>query len=168
MYNVDGSSAPMAATERACGAQPANTNALKSGTHSDALQQARRLAFLDGEGVMPEVPVSRAAWARLFDVNEKAITVAEIRLAKSLAQHDRLPFRGLPSLGPLARQRLAILNLLKRSATAGIAYGYALYQQADPRFFDHVRLLARDELRIARLEEKVVRDLEDAALRTSE
>ncbi len=91
-----------------------------------------------------------------------------MRLARALAGQEGLQWNGLPSLGPLARQRLAVLNLLRRATVAGIAYGYALYQRADPGFFQHVRFLVADELRIACLEERLVRDLEDAAARRTQ
>ena len=160
---MSASGATPVADKRSQGAQPANTNALKSGTHAHALIRARELVALDEEGIMPEVPVSRAGWARLFGTDVKAVEMAERRLAKSLARQEGLPVVGLPALSPLARQRLALLNLLKRATMAGIAYGYALYEQASPGFFAHVRLLARDERRIRDLEQRVIQDLADAA-----
>lgn len=153
----------LSAVQRLGGAPAGNTNALKSGTHTNAVAQAREMVALDEQGTMPEVPVSRAAWARLFGTDVKAVEMAEKRLASALAKQEGLPFRSLTAFGPLARQRLALLNLLKRATTAGIAYAHHLYERAEPGFFEHVRLLARDERRIRDLEERVIVDLADAA-----
>ena len=136
--------------------------AVKSTTYSNSVEEARSLTALDEEGAMPVVPTNRAAWARLFGTDVKAVEMAEKRLAVALAKQEGLPFRSLTDFGPLARQRLALLNLLKRATTAGIAYAHHLYEQAEPRFFDHVRLLTRDERRMRDLEQRVICDLADA------
>ena len=167
LYHVGGSGLAVGtqpAPHRSRGAQPANSNAVKSTTYSNSVEDARSLAALDEAGAMPEVPTNRAAWARLFGTDVKAVEMAEKRLAVALARQEGLPFRSLTAFGPVARQRLALLNLLKRATTAGIAYAHHLYEQAEPRFFDHVRLLIRDERRMSALEQRVIADLADAAV----
>ncbi len=151
------------AERRRGGAPKGNLNAMKVGTHSRALQQARVLVAADNDGAMPVMPLSRSAWARLFDVNPRAVGMAEIRMARDLAQQEGLGFNGLTSLGPIARQRLALLCLLKRGTQAGIIYAHYLYQSGSESFFEHVRRLMSDEARIAKLEQRVIEDLAIAA-----